>query len=186
MNVNFQKLLESSSEISRSSGGSESPAASGQGSFKRLMAEQGNVLDVEYNEPERIRELSAPQTKALESHFHSQWDNHGAQCVENAIKEEMQMARSAQSILQEQSSFVPKSENYSSFHRLMSEMTADEQGITGMIERLQSIDIQSPEYKTSLLELMKEMHKFQLNVEVLSKVIGEVTSGVRKVLDLQV
>jgi hypothetical protein len=131
--------------------------------------------------PPAVTKVSAEQTRVLSSDLRKKIDGGGNQTAEQMFRPEMNKAGSDMHALAQRVQSLPKT---SALEPIRTRLAAIEQQYQASNNLLNSI-AQSNNPR-DLLKMQVQMYQVTQNIEIVSKVVDEVNSGVKQILQTQV
>ena len=131
--------------------------------------------------PPEVTQISAEQKKILESDLRKRLENSCSRNPKELFKVDMKKAQSGLESLRRQVSAVPNSPGFDSIRLRLANIESQYRQSGKLLSSLGGMD--SPR---DFLKLQMEMYKMTQNVEILGKVVEQVNTGIKSVLNTPV
>lgn len=169
------KRLDSATEQSASS-----PSKTGESKFDKVRA---RVLDkqAEVVIPPEVKQVSLQQQKVLEAHLSKRLERKGAISAPELFAMDMKRAKAGVGHLTDRVNALPKTPAFEPFRKRLASIDQQYQSAGNLVNSVGGT--QNP---GDLMKVQMQMYQLTENLELMSKVVEQVTSGVKSILQTQV
>jgi len=147
--------------------------------FDTVRADLNQKLNAQAQMPEKVTSVSAQEKHALVNDLRAKLQTPGA--AQNALQGELNKLGDGIAQVKQQVAAAPKSSALDPLRERLASVEADFNNSANILKSPGNLSDPN-----RLLEMQVEMYKLSQNVEILSRVVGDVASGVRTMIQTQV
>ena len=158
-----------------------SPVKTSESKFDKIRAQLQDEHARQVQIPPEVREVSMEQKKVLQADLAKRIEHTGSTSAHKIFKGDLQRAKEGMHELTKRVDALPKTPAFEPFRNRLAGIDAQFHDANRLVH-----SIKSGESPGDLMKIQMQMYQLTENLELMSKVVEQVTSGVKSILQTQV